>query len=375
MADAGLSTIGLMMAAATSVSNVFKDVAGKKVLDSNEIIATTFWLRIFAGIGFALALFGRYFYFGTAPEIRDSGPLFGIEALHFAPLTTFLIYLMLDGIGVGLATLLYWRAIQVSPISVCVPFLAFTPIFLIPSGWLLLGELPPTVKLMGIVLVVIGSLVMHRQLFAISIFEPVRAIWRERGSRYVLIVAFIFCITNPLDKKLVAMSDPITQAFAYGIAVWVFFAGLAFFRKAEVGKVIRVAPKWLILAGALDALALILQFASHDYIDVVITISVKRAGIVLAVLLGWLIFKERGITDKIIASCVMLAGVLIIYLPLDWMQTGIFCAVTLIGMAVALYLTRGQMPNDDDLPVETAARIEGEQGTPVSAKNTPLSID
>lgn len=341
MAGAALSSIGLLIAAATSVSNVFKDVASKKVLDQHEVVATTFWLRSIIATAFTVVIIVRALT-GTPPAIRDGGALFGFEALHLAPLPTFLIYLFLDGLGVGCTALLYFRALQLSPLSVCIPFLAFTPVFLIPTGYVLLGELPPAVKLSGVVLVVIGSIVMHRGLFAVSLFEPVKALVREPGSRYMLLVAFIFSLTNPLDKKLVGVSDPITHSFAYGIAVLVFFAGLSLRRRSDIRTVIRTSPGWLLLAGLLDAFALLLQFTSHNYIDVVITISVKRAGIILAVLMGWLIFKERDITDKLIASSLMLAGVPIIYLPLSVGHSILFMVAALGGASFALYLTRSQ---------------------------------
>ena len=40
----GLSSIGLLMAGATSVSNVVKDISAKKVVDHHELIASTFWM-------------------------------------------------------------------------------------------------------------------------------------------------------------------------------------------------------------------------------------------------------------------------------------------------------------------------------------------
>jgi drug/metabolite transporter (DMT)-like permease len=338
---AEFTSIGLFMAAVTSVSNVLKDVAGKKVLDSHELIATTFWFRLVVLIAL-FTVFGVIFWLGGIPQLQDGGPIFGIKALHFAPLPTFIFYVVLDGILVGTASMLYYRAIQISPLSMCVPYLAFTPIFLIPTGYFLLGELPPAIKLLGVALIVVGSLVMHRQLFAISLFEPVRAVWREKGSRYVLIVAILFAFGNPLDKKLVTMGGAFTHAFAYALAVFIFYCFFAFFQKAEISKPIKSAPKWILVCGLLDALALVLQLSTHNYIDVVITISIKRAGIILAVFLGWLVFRERNITDKLIASTVIVAGVLIIYLPLDEIQTAILTGSVLIIMIIALYLTRHQ---------------------------------
>jgi drug/metabolite transporter (DMT)-like permease len=335
-----LSTIGLLMAGATSVSNVVKDISAKKVVDHHELVASTFWIRLFAGIAFILALCGRMLL-GNSPRFRDAGgALFGIDGLSLGPLPTYLIYLSIEVLLVAISTLLYFRALQVTPISLCMPYISFTPVFLIVTGNVILGELPATEKLIGVVMIFIGSIVMHRTLIANGWLEPIRAIWRERGCFYMLMVGFINSITNPIDKKLVTMTDAFTQSCAFGAGMCVFFTLLLFARKADAGKVIRSVPLWAALAGTLEAVALIFQLSSHNYIDVVITISVKRAGIILVVLLGWLVFKEKGIGDKLIASSVMLVGVLIIYLPVTFAQGVAIAAIALLAMSIAFYLTK-----------------------------------
>ena len=56
-----LSSLGLLMAGATSISNVIKDVSAKKVLERHEVIASTFWIRLFAAITFGIVLAFRAF--------------------------------------------------------------------------------------------------------------------------------------------------------------------------------------------------------------------------------------------------------------------------------------------------------------------------
>ena len=68
--------------------------------------------------------------------------------------------------------------------------------------------------------------------------------------------------------------------------------------------------------------------------------SIKRAGIVLSVFAGWLFFREREITDKVIAASVMFCGVLILYLKVTPVMAFAMVAATLGGMWIALYLTR-----------------------------------
>ena len=353
-----LSAAGLIIAALMSGSNIFTDVARKKAVQKHPLIPATFWCQVSAAIVFGLVLVVR-FAMGAGIVFRDGGNLFGIAGLHLSPAATYSAYLSIDVLLVSVANILYFLALQVSPLSLCVPFLAFTPIFLIPTGFVMLRELPPAVKLLGVVLVFIGSVLMHRRLFAVSWAAPIKAIVQERGSRYMLTVALIFSITNPLEKKLVLISDVYTQAFAFGIGLCVFFFALTLLRGESFREGLQRNVPWISAAGALDGISLLLQFASYHYIDVVISISIKRAGIVLAVFFGWLFFRERGIPDKLIASSVMLAGVLIIYLPVDEFQGIVVTAVTLVGAAITLYATRA--PARSGIPEEKLVRTAGKQ--------------
>lgn len=57
MSDLALSPIGLLLATATSVGNVLADVSRKKVVERDELVAATFWIRIFAALVFTVATF------------------------------------------------------------------------------------------------------------------------------------------------------------------------------------------------------------------------------------------------------------------------------------------------------------------------------
>ena len=335
----GLAPVGLLLAAAMSVTNVMTDVWRKRALDGRDLFPATFWIRAAVAAVFALVL-GAQMVRGVPVEIRDGGLLFGLVQL--APVPTFLIYLALD---VGLITIvmwLYFRALQISPLSMCIPFLAFKPVFLIPSTYVILGQKPEPVKLLGVALIVAGSLAMHRQLFAVGWLAPVKAVLEHKGSRYMLIVALVFSLTNPLDAKLVKMSDVFTESFAYGAGLCISFYLLARMQKGSFAAAAKGNAKWIVLAGLFDAVSLLFQLASYAYVPVVITVSIKRAGIVLSVFAGWLFFREREITDKVIAASVMFAGVLILYLKVTPVEAFALVAVTLAAMFAAFRATRGK---------------------------------
>ncbi len=335
-----LSSIGLLMAGATSISNVLKDVGAKKVLERNEVIASTFWIRLFAALTFGIVLTYRAMN-GLLPSVKPSGGmLFGMDGWEVSALTEWTTYLTIEVLMVACNTILMFRAIQITPLSVCIPYMSFTPVFLIVTDYVINGAIPAPQYWIGVFLIFVGSIVMHRELFAVGWLEPIKAIYRERGCLYMLIVGFINSITNPIDAKLVKMTDAFAQAFAFGCGMVLFFTILSLARRAPLGAVIRTVPWWAMLAGALEAIALTFQLASHNYLPVAITISIKRAGIILTVLLGWLIFKERDIGDKLIAAAVMLAGAIIFYAKLSMTQGIMVAIVTMMLMSIALFLTR-----------------------------------
>ena len=153
MIPAAFAPLGLLLAAAMSVTNVMTDVWRKRALEKRELFPVTFWTRIAVTVVFGLVLLVQILR-GVPVAVRDGGRLFGLVQLD--PLPTFFIYLVLD---VGLITIvmwLYFRALQISPLSMCIPFLAFTPVFLIPSTYLILGQKPQPTKLLGVVLIVVG---------------------------------------------------------------------------------------------------------------------------------------------------------------------------------------------------------------------------
>ena len=75
-----------------------------------------------------------------------------------------------------LVQLLYMKAIQVSPLSLTIPFLALSPIFLIATSFLMLGERIDRSGLMGILLIALGSYMLNIDKAAYGFLSPLKAI-------------------------------------------------------------------------------------------------------------------------------------------------------------------------------------------------------
>ncbi len=110
------------------------------------------------------------------------------------------------------ATILFLRALSTTDLSLCVPMLAFTPVFLILTSFVILGELPSAAGAAGILLVTAGAFLLARVPGDASLLTPFHTLRSERGVQLMILVAFLYSISVNYDKEVVTNSGPIFGA-------------------------------------------------------------------------------------------------------------------------------------------------------------------
>lgn len=210
-----------------------------------------------------------------------------------------------------LAVWLYMSALQASPLSLTVPFLALTPVFTTVTSFVLLGEMPDRSGLTGIFHIVLGAYLLHVHLTPQGILEPLRAVWQEKGSRRMIGVALVYSVTSNLGKMAVQHSSASFMAAVYLPVLSVAFLPLLRWSGVRPG---RVRSGWglFFLIGASQALMAFFHFHAISLILVSYMICVKRLSLVLSVVFGWLFFQESRIEQRLLGSLLMLAGVVLI---------------------------------------------------------------
>ncbi|MBL7068184.1 MAG: EamA family transporter, partial [Candidatus Marinimicrobia bacterium] len=78
-------------------------------------------------------------------------------------------------------TFLYMRAIQIAPLSLTVPYLGLSPIFLLIIPAIVLGEHLSPLGIFGVVLVSLGTYILQLDRAKYGFFEPWLAIFKNRG--------------------------------------------------------------------------------------------------------------------------------------------------------------------------------------------------
>jgi len=202
------------------------------------------------------------------------------------------------------------RALHLSPLSIVGTLSAFTSIFLIPVGFLLLGELPTKLGLLGVLAISLGSLALGGEQGK-SIWRGLANILKDRGAQLALFGAFIASVAISVTKLSFNYAPPLLSAFyisAFGVIV------LFPFLIRQSPRLLKTKSKNLMGLSIFSGLGMALHFIGISLIPVAYYISIKRLSVVLSVVSGRVFFKEKNIKSRLLASVIMVGGIVLIAL-------------------------------------------------------------
>jgi len=219
-----------------------------------------------------------------------------------------LVVLVSSG-SIAVASILYIKAIETSPLSLTVPMLAFTPLFLLITSPLILGEFPSLLGLAGIFLIVFGAYVLSIKDVRMGHLGPFKALAREKGSRLMLLVAIIYSIHANLAKVGIQHSNPLFFSTVRNVFASCWLLPLILPRWRNTLKEIRISSKALLAIGWFNALMFIFVSLAMELAIVPYVISVKRMTIFFSTLFGYFFFHENRIVERLIGAFTMVLGV------------------------------------------------------------------
>lgn len=281
----------LPLALTTALALSLADVLSKKALAASDD-AVIVWVRE----GYALPFLALGFFFIPIPSLDAA----------FWRTTALMLPLEIAGL------ILYVKAIRVSPLSLTVPFMALSPVFIIVIAFLFLGEWPTQGGLAGIALIAAGAYLLNVSASKQGVFVPIKAAFKEPGSLMMMVVALIYSVTSTLGKVAVQHSSPVFFGFAYPfmltlvMSVYLLWSGRFF---AVFSRPLTFAP-----IGLCSAVMVSTHFMAISLTQVSYMISIKRTSLLWSVIMGRLIFKEANIKDRLLGSVVMLIGIMLIIL-------------------------------------------------------------
>lgn len=214
-----------------------------------------------------------------------------------------------------IGNVLFLRALQLSPFSVVLPLLSFSPVFAALLSFILLGEQPSARQVAGILGVVAGAVLLNLSSSAPGEPEPLwRRLLRERGSVFMLGAALAWTAGSIFDKQALAVAPLPVHGLLQAGGVALTLGGVLGVR-GELGSLGSVRRGWWIYVAALAVAAITqaLQFMALQQMLVSLYEALKRCtGLVLAVLVGAIFFHEPVTGRKVAAVTLVGAGVLLL---------------------------------------------------------------
>ena len=213
-----------------------------------------------------------------------------------------------------IAIILHFRAIHISPLSLTIPYLSFTPVFVIFTANLMLDESLKPLGIVGVLLVVLGGYVINLDATRHGFLGPVKAIWREPGSAMMLVVALLYSFCSVGGKLLILNSSPLFAAMflyaLYGVCLTAILVGVG---KAKLATIVR-RPLLGLGAGIIIFLEVICHNLAISLVAAAYMVTIKRMAGIFSVIYGRILFNERGLRYRLLGTSVMTAGAAVIAL-------------------------------------------------------------
>jgi len=280
--------IGFLLAFGTAVSEALKDITSKYNLHHIDEYTAAFSMHLVQ----TLLLLPLILYFG----FESMSPRFLWALLASSVLQLGVI-------------LLYFKAIKRSELSVTVPLITLTPLFMLLTSPIIIGEFPSALGVVGIVLIVAGTYISNISEDPKKIFAPFGSLVRNQGSRYMLLVAFIWSITANLDKIGVEETSPLYWAFTKDFVILFYLIPILAIKSKKPLLQIK-NRKWpLLMVGFFKSTSVVTQMFAIQFLLVPYVISIKRASSIFIILFAFLYMNERkNFRNRMIGIIVILLG-------------------------------------------------------------------
>ncbi|MDO8467213.1 MAG: DMT family transporter [bacterium] len=230
---------------------------------------------------------------------------------------TFWIAVVVTGLINSITAPMLLRAYQLGEFSRVFSVSLLTPVFLLFTAFIFLGEIPRPLGIFGVMLTVVGLWFVERD----SRKEVKKELAPEAGKidRGVLLaigVALLSSVTVNFDK-LAAQHSSVFFGPAVALAIMAFTSGsylmlIGKFRPSHLKGIGMQEIRGVISLGLIGALSNVLFNVALLIGLAVYTIAIKRMGILFGILWGWLFFKEKDIAKKLIGAMIAIGGVVLI---------------------------------------------------------------
>ena len=218
--------------------------------------------------------------------------------------------ILLAGFSLNVAAYYFYvRAFRLSDASLVAPIVLVTPVFLLVTSPLMVGEHASSIGAIGVVVSVFGSIFL-------AFSEPGKtrrlsllAFLRDPGVYAMGITALLWSITANLDKLGVQASAPLLWIALLSIAIAV--ASIIMWAVFPHQPLHLRSLRYAVVAGATNAVGNASQMYALTVLFVPYVIAIKRMSALFTVIAGGVMLRET-IRRRLFAAAIMLIGAILV---------------------------------------------------------------
>ena len=234
------------------------------------------------------------------------------------------LWIALKSFVIFIAWMAGFKAIKKLPISLCGVLDLSRVLFASLLGVVVLGEKITFFKGIGLLFVSVGLLFLKFNPFlkrdrvsssesnSIAITEE----QKKSSNTFFICLAFLSCILNAvsglLDKILMKEMNSSQLQFWYTFFLVVYYSIYALVRRVKINKGIwKNIWVWFLAVGIIVMDKAL--FIANGYTESQVTIMtmIKQSSVIIAILSGKFIFREKNILQKMICAAIIIIGILI----------------------------------------------------------------
>ena len=210
-----------------------------------------------------------------------------------------------------LSKFFHLKAIDLGEISAVVLLHSITPIAIGTGGFLILRELPNKWGVFGMVIIMSAIYVLKMEKHHTNFFDPIKSLFTDKASLYMLVTIFLISVTANLDK----VGSDLASAYE-----WVFLSNVflmlisipASYKQYKKGGLTIKHVRAIYFISLLAVFQLVFNMIALLHTLVVYVVTLKTSSIIFTIFIGGIFFKETNIKKKFILGLFVVTGVVII---------------------------------------------------------------
>tara|TARA_Y100000310_G_scaffold101887_1_gene100011 strand:- start:11469 stop:12335 length:867 start_codon:yes stop_codon:yes gene_type:complete len=235
--------------------------------------------------------------------------------LHLPILTYVFIYIA----SLFITLILFFEAkgIRHLEVSVAAPLLNVGPALTAVFAFIVLGEKISPLNVGGIGLIVVGAYLLESNKLSIHFMEPLKKLISHKHTLYILAAMVLLSILVIINKSLLAHVDVYTFIFIYTFFIaFNFILLIHIFHDGFKGIVhgIKNAGRFIIVMAVLLFVSRLLYFNALNMFKASLVFPVVKMNAFFSTVIGGALFHDHHYASRIVASLVMVFGVLLVAL-------------------------------------------------------------